>query len=96
MIGGVPLPLFCFLIVSIVLFFTTRGILTTSLKKRDTMLRYEGAHEGIALLLIPFVLFSYLVEHVGILPPLLLILLLIAWPLFTLRLLFGKTLIPLE
>jgi 4-hydroxybenzoate polyprenyltransferase len=96
MIGGVPIPLLCFLIVSFVLLFTTRGVLTASLEKRDTMLRYEGAHEGFALLLIPFVLLSYLVEHVGILPPLLLILLLIVWPLLSLRLLFGKTLIPLE
>jgi 4-hydroxybenzoate polyprenyltransferase len=93
---GYLLPLLGFIILTVLLLFTTRGILTASLRKRNLLLRYIGAHEGFALLLIPFVLLSYLVEHVGVLPPLFLILLLIAWPLFSLRLLFGKTLIPLE
>jgi hypothetical protein len=76
--------------------FTTRGILTISHTKRDTLLRYEGAHEGLALLLIPVVLMTYLLTHIGLIPTVLLYLLFIIWPLICLRMLFGKTLIPLE
>lgn len=93
---GYPIPLLGFLILACILLFTTTGILTTPLDKRDQMLRYEGAHEGLALLLIPFVLLSYLVEHLGALLPFLLLVVLILWPLLSLRFLYGKTLIPLE
>jgi len=93
---GYPIPLLGFIVIAFLLLLTTTGILTTSLKKRNLMLQYEGAHEGLALLLIPFVLLSYLVDHLGVLPPLFLIILLVLWPLLCLRLLFGKTLIPLE
>jgi 4-hydroxybenzoate polyprenyltransferase len=95
-LGGYPIPLIGFFIIAVILFFTTRGILTTKLTRREVMLRYEGAHEGFALLLIPMVLLSYLVEHIGVLPSLSLMVLFILWPLLCLRLLFGKTLIPLE
>ncbi|VVB60777.1 Uncharacterised protein [uncultured archaeon] len=91
-----PIPLLGFFVIAFSLFFTTRGILTASLKERNLMLRYEGAHEGLALLLIPFVLLSYLVKHIDVLPSFLLVVLLVLWPLLSLRLLFGKTLIPLE
>jgi 4-hydroxybenzoate polyprenyltransferase len=91
-----PIPLLGFFLIAVALLLTTRGILRAPLQKRDLMLRYEGAHEGLALLLIPFVLFSFLVDHFGILPPFLLLIALILWPLLCLRFLFGKTLIPLE
>lgn len=96
LLNGYPIPLFGFFIIAFLLLFTTRGILTASLKERNLMLRYEGAHEGLALLLVPFVLLSYLVEHIGVLPTFLLMVLLVLWPLLSLRLLFGKTLLPLE
>lgn len=96
MINGFPLPLLCYLLIALMMLFTARGILTIPLVKRDTMLRYEGAHEGLALLLIPVVLMTYLIEHAGIIPTFLLFLLFIGWPLISLRILFGKTLIPLE
>jgi 4-hydroxybenzoate polyprenyltransferase len=96
MINGFPLPLLCYLLITLMMLFTAREILTIPLMKRDTMLRYEGAHEGLALLLIPVVLMSYLNEHAGIIPTFLLFLLFFGWPLFSLRILFGKTLIPLE
>jgi len=95
-LNGYPIPLLGFFGIAFILLYTTRGILTTSLKERNLMLRYEGAHEGLALLLVPFVLLSYLVQHIGVLPTFLLIVLLILWPLLCLRLIFGKTLIPLE
>ncbi|UCD12977.1 MAG: UbiA prenyltransferase family protein [Thermoplasmatales archaeon] len=91
-----PIPLMLFIILSIVLIYTTFGILSTSLTKRETMLRYEGVHEGFALLLIPIVLMSYLIKNFYMLPTLIVIVLIIAWPLFFLRLLFGKKMIPLE
>jgi 4-hydroxybenzoate polyprenyltransferase len=96
MINGFPLPLLCYLLIALMMLFTAWGILTIPLVKRDTMLRYEGAHEGLALLLIPVVLMTYLIEHAGIIPTFLLFLLFIGWPLISLRILFGKTLIPLE
>jgi 4-hydroxybenzoate polyprenyltransferase len=95
-LAGYPLPLLGVLVLAGLLLFTTWGILTTPLDKRNQMLRYEGAHEGLALLLIPFVLLSYLVDHFGLFFPVFLLLLFIAWPLLCLRFLFGKTLIPLE
>jgi hypothetical protein len=94
--NGYPIPLLGFVVIAFFLLFTTRGILTASLKERDLMLRYEGVHEGLALLLIPFVLMSYLVTHIGVLSTFLLVAVLIVWPLLCLRLLFGKTLLPLE
>jgi hypothetical protein len=95
-LDGYPIPLLGFLILACILLFTTRGILTTPLDTRNQMLRYEGAHEGLALLLIPFVLLSYLVEHLGTLLPFVLLVVLILWPLLCLRFLYGKKLIPLE
>jgi len=96
MINGFPLPLVCFLLLAAMMLFSTVGILTTSLSKRDTLLRYEGAHEGLAFLIIPVMLMTYLIEHVGIFPTFFMFFLFIAWPLSSLRILFGKTLIPLE
>jgi 4-hydroxybenzoate polyprenyltransferase len=96
LLNGYPIPLVGFFVIAILLLFTTRRTLTTSLKERNRMLRYVGAHEGLALLLVPFVLLSYLVKHIGVLPSFLLVVLLVLWPLLSLRLLFGKTLIPLE
>ena len=95
-VRNLPIPLLCFLLVAFVMLFTTWGILTIPLEKRATMLRYEGAHEGFALLLIPIVLMSHLVDHLGVLTTLGIILLFILWPLSILRLLYGKTMIPLE
>jgi 4-hydroxybenzoate polyprenyltransferase len=96
MINGFPFPLLCFVLVSLMMLFTTGGILRTPLTKRNTLLRYEGAHEGLALLLLPVVLMTLLINHVGLLPTLLLFVLFIVWPLISLRTLFGKGLIPLE
>jgi 4-hydroxybenzoate polyprenyltransferase len=96
LLNGYPIPLLGFFGIAFLLLFTTKRILTTSLTERNLMLRYEGAHEGFALLLVPFVSLSYLVKHIGVLPSFLLVVLLVLWPLLSLRLLFGKTLIPLE
>ncbi len=93
---NLPIPFVCFFILSIIMIYTTYKILSIPLKKRDSMLRYEGAHEGFALLLIPIVLMSYLIENFDVVPTLLLILLIIFWPLLFLRILFGKKMIPLE
>jgi 4-hydroxybenzoate polyprenyltransferase len=95
-ISGFPIPLVLFLLIGIIIIFTTYGILTTTLEKRDLMLRYEGVQEGFSLLLIPCVLLSYLVEHLGVLVTAFIFFLMILWPLFILRVLYGKTLIPLE
>jgi 4-hydroxybenzoate polyprenyltransferase len=93
---GYPFPLVGVLILSCMLFAVTRGILVMPLDRRNQMLQYEGIHEGLALLLLPFVLLSYLIEHLGFFLPLLLLIVLILWPLVCLRFLYGKTLIPLE
>lgn len=91
-----PIPVLGFLIICGILLITTIGILTTPLAHRDTMLRYEGLHEGLALLLLPFVLMTIFFDHFGLFPTLGLFLLLIVWPLAILRFLYGKRLIPLE
>jgi len=96
MLAGVPLPLLGFLILACALLYTTQGILQTPLDRRDQMLRYEGAHEGLALLLVPCVLTTYVVEHLGVWFMIALLVLVVLWPLFCLRLLYGKRLIPLE
>jgi 4-hydroxybenzoate polyprenyltransferase len=95
-VSGFPLPLLFFLFIGIIILVTTYGILNTPIEKRDSLLRYEGAQEGFSLLLIPCVLLSYLVEHIGMTPTIVIFLLMILWPIFILRVLYGKTLIPLE
>jgi 4-hydroxybenzoate polyprenyltransferase len=96
LINGLPIPILSYALLAGVLLFTTHKILAASLERRDMMLRYEGIHEGFALLLFPVILLSFLVEHAGIIPVLLLFLVLVIWPLISLRTVFGKTLIPLE
>lgn len=95
-IYNLPIPALCFLILTGILLFMTIGILSASPSDRDNMLRYEGVQEGLALLLIPIALMSYLVEKFSLLPTVLLLFLLILWPLFWLRSLFGRKMIPLE
>ncbi|UCF11704.1 MAG: UbiA prenyltransferase family protein [Thermoplasmatales archaeon] len=95
-IFGLPIPGIYFLTISLALLYITIKILSTPLSKRDKMLIYMGLQEGLALLLIPITLMSHLIENIKILPTLFLILLLILWPLFSFRMLFGKRMIPLE
>ena len=96
LVFGFPIPLVIFLLLGTVIIMTTYGVLTSSLEKRDRMLRYEGIQEGFSLLLIPCALLSYLFDHFGVFSTVLLFLIMILWPLFILRMLYGKTLIPLE
>lgn len=91
-----PIPGVCFIIISIILFYLTFKILSTPMKERDKMLIYVGLQEGLALLLIPIALMSFLIEKISPSATFLLILLLIFLPLFWFRLLFGKRMIPLE
>jgi len=93
---NLPIPGICFLIISISLLYLTMKILSTPMIERDKTLIYVGLQEGFALLLIPIALMSYIIENTGVTPILLLILLLILWPLFWFRLLYGKRMIPLE
>lgn len=93
---NVPIPGICFLIITISLFYLTKKILSTPISKRDNMLINIGLQEGLALLMIPVVLTNILVDNIALLPTILLILLLIFWPLFWFRYLFGKKMIPLE
>ena len=95
-VNSFPIPLIIFLIISIIIFFLLRRILTTPLSKRDNMLIYEGLQEGLAFLLIPTVLLSFLIDKIGVLQTFLLFFFMIVWPLGCFRLLFGKKMIPLE
>ena len=95
-IYDLPIPGICFLIISILLLYLTLKILSTPMVERDKMLIYAGLQEGLAFLLIPIALISYLTENISILLTFLLILLFIFWPLFWFRMLFGKRMIPLE
>jgi hypothetical protein len=93
---NLPIPAVCFLVLATILLFMTIRVISASPSDRDNMLRYEGVQEGLALLLIPIALMSYLVEKFSLLPTILLIFLLILWPLFWLRSLFGRKMIKLE
>lgn len=95
-IYNLPIPAVCFLVLAAILLFMTLQIISASPSDRDNMLRYEGVQEGLALLLVPIALMSNLVEKFSLLTTVLLIFLLIAWPLFWLRSLFGSKMIPLE
>lgn len=93
---NLPIPLISFILLSGIVLYLVKRILSTPLSERDKMLVYEGLQEGLAFLLIPIVLLSYLFESIGIFQTLLLIALMIIWPLSSLRIVFGKKLIPLE
>ena len=91
-----PIPSIVFFLLSVTILYLVAKIFSTPISQRDTVLVYEGLQEGLAFLLIPVVLLSYLFEHIGIIPTLLLIAMMILWPLLSLRMLFGKQMIPLE
>jgi len=93
---NLPIPAICFLLLSIILFYLTWKILSTPMAKRDKMLIFVGLQEGLSLLLIPIVLMSYLIDNLGAIYTILIILILIFWPLFWFRILYGKRMIPLE
>ncbi len=95
-VNSIPIPVFSFVIISVFILFLLKKILSTSLFERDKMLIYEGLQEGLAFLLIPTALASYLIKYIGVLSTFLLVILMIIWPLFCFRALFGKKLIPLE
>jgi 4-hydroxybenzoate polyprenyltransferase len=95
-VNSFPIPILFFVIISVFILFLLEKILSTPLSKRDKMLIYEGLQEGLAFLLIPTVLASYLIKNIGVLATILLVIFMIAWPLFCFRILFGKKLIPLE
>jgi len=91
-----PIVGILFIIISIILLILTEKILTTQLIKRDKILIYIGLQEGLALLLLPITLMQYLIENINLIPTMIIILLLILWPIFCFRTLFGKKMIPLE
>jgi len=91
-----PIPGFCFLILSILILYCTIKILTIPMKKRDKMLIFVGLQEGLALLLLPILLMSILIDKFEVIQTFLLISLFILWPLFWFRILYGKKMIPLE
>jgi 4-hydroxybenzoate polyprenyltransferase len=93
---NIPIPLFLFIIVSIILLYFTIKIIINPKKERDKMLIYAGLQEGFTLLLLPIFLLSILIDKFGGIQTLLLILIFIFWPLFWFRILFGKKMIPLE
>ena len=70
---GLPIPGFCFLIISILVLYCTIKILTISMKERDKMLIYVGIQEGLALLLLPILLMSILIDKFEVIQTFLLI-----------------------
>jgi len=93
---NLPIPLLSFIFLSIIILYLVAKIFYTPLSERDKMLVYEGLQEGLSLLLIPVALTSFLFEKIGITQTMLIITLMILWPLSSLRVVFGKKLIPLE
>jgi len=93
---NLPIPSFFFAFLSIIVLYLVIKIFSTPISQRDKMLVYEGLQEGLSLLLIPTALMSYLFEKIGVTQTILIIVLMILWPLSSLRVVFGKKLIPLE
>ena len=91
-----PIPLFFFFVISLILFYFTIKIIINPKQEREKMLIYAGLQEGFTLLLIPISLISIIIDKFGGIQAILLFLLFIFWPLFWLRILFGKKMIPLE
>jgi 4-hydroxybenzoate polyprenyltransferase len=85
-----------FVALSFALLVTTAGVLRGPSPSRDRFLRYAGVHEGLALLLVPMMLLTLLMENVGFYWTLVLLMVIVAWPLCWFRILFGKRLLPLE
>ncbi len=93
---NLPIPGFLFMVVFLIVLYFTIKILSTQNKEREKMLIYVGLQEGLALLLLPILLMSILIDEFGIIQTFLLLILFIFWPLFWFRVLFGKKMIPLE
>ena len=93
---NLPIPVLLVSAISIILVFLTNEILSALKEKRDKMLIYIGLQEGLSILLIPSMLMNLLIENMGVMHTVLIFLLLMIWPLFWFRLLFGKKMIPLE
>jgi len=91
-----PIPGILFFIFSIAVFYTLWKVISTPLLHRDKMLIYIGLNELLSYLLIPVVLTTYLVENINIFVPILLIVGPILWLILSLRVVFGKGMIPLE
>ncbi len=95
-IFDLPIPFLFFVLLSAAVLYLVAKILSTPLSKRDRMLVYDGVQEGLSFLLIPVVIMSFLIENIGVVATVLIIILMIVWPILSLRLVFGKKLIPLE
>jgi len=95
-IYALPIPGILFFIFSIAVFYTLWKVISTPLLNRDKMLIYIGLNELLSYLLIPVVLMTYLVENTNIFVPILLIVGPILWLMLSLRVVFGKGMIPLE
>jgi len=85
-----------FSIISLILIYLTYKILTTTLKKREIMLKYIGVQEGLSFLILPISMIGLLREIISLPISILLVTVMIVWPLFWFRCLYGKTMIPLE
>jgi 4-hydroxybenzoate polyprenyltransferase len=93
---GLPAPILSFIILVFISLYLTSKIFTTSSINRDKMLIFVGLQEGLSFLLIPFVVMSYLIENIGMVATILIIIMLIVWPIFWFRVLYGKKMVPLE
>jgi len=91
-----PIPVFAFTIVALIVIYLTYEILSMYEFNRDKMLIYMGFQEGFSFTLIPVALASLFAEKTLMVPLLLLISILVIWPLSWFRILFGKRMIPLE
>ncbi|MBU0497414.1 MAG: hypothetical protein KKC68_06475, partial [Candidatus Thermoplasmatota archaeon] len=96
LVDGFPVPGFLFVVVSVVILYLTYRLLSARLAERDSMLIFAGLQEGLSFLLLPIVLMSYLFVQISVFTTVFLLVVMIVWPLFWFRLLFGRRLIPLE
>jgi 4-hydroxybenzoate polyprenyltransferase len=95
-VGSFPFPGVLFGVISVILLYLTYRILYVSFAERDSMLIFIGLQEGLSFLLLPVALMSVLIENFSLSFSVLLLVVLIVWPMFWFRVLFGGHLIPLE
>ena len=93
---SLPIPGILILSFSVIILYTLWKIMSTSLLHRDKMLIYIGLNELLTYFLIPTILMAYLSENINIFMPVLLLIGPTLWLAFSLRVIYGKKMVPLE
>jgi 4-hydroxybenzoate polyprenyltransferase len=95
-VGVFPIPGLLFVVISFIIVFLSYRIVSFKVVERDVLLISIGLQEGLSFLLLPVALMRVLVEQISLVGTILLLVVLVVWPVFWFRVLYGRRLIPLE